>query len=243
MSTARAVLRALRNVLLPKSVRVRTIPFGLARGARMKIDFRLHTAVYFGVYETELNRYFKTMVRPGSRCFDVGANVGFDAIALARLSGGGPVVTFECGAELLPLLRENIACNASLDIRLVHAYVSGPGDASGLTLDEAARRHFVPDFIKMDIEGAEAEALRGAAEILSRRQPGLVIETHGSEKLAACREILRGHGYEQARVVEPRRGWLKEMKGSAEIRWLVCAGAGAGSEGRTGRPPVGRELA
>jgi hypothetical protein len=111
--------------------------------------------------------------------------------------------------------------------------VSGPGDNCGLTLDEAARKHFVPDFIKMDIEGAEVEALRGAAELLSRRQPGLVIETHGPDKLAECRAILRGHGYEDQKVVEPRRAWFKEMKGDAEIRWLVCRGRTPRESGRS----------
>jgi hypothetical protein len=32
------------------------------------------------------------------------------------------------------------------------------------------------DFIRMDIEGAELEALRGAETILARQQPGLILE-------------------------------------------------------------------
>jgi Methyltransferase FkbM domain len=226
-SFSRALLRGLRNWLLPRAPKVRKIRFGIARGARMKIDFRYHTAVYFGVYETELNPHFRRLVTPGSRCFDVGGNIGYDAIVLAKLSERGPVVCFESNEANLPLMRENFACNP-YDLRIVHGYVSRPGQRGATTLDEAAERHFVPDFIKMDIEGAEADALLGARRILSERKPALVIEAHGEQRERECLAILRGYGYEP-RVVTPRRGWLKEFKGDMRITWLVCEGAPARS--------------
>lgn len=36
-----------------------------------------------------------------------------------------------------------------------------------------------PDFIKLDVEGAEGHALRGARRLLSERRPGLLLEIHG----------------------------------------------------------------
>jgi FkbM family methyltransferase len=45
----------------------------------------------------------------------------------------------------------------------------------------------LPDVIKIDVEGAEALLLRGAAGILSERGPRLVVELHGA---AVAREVL-----------------------------------------------------
>lgn len=54
------------------------------------------------------------------------------------------------------------------------------------------------DFIKMDIEGAEVEALAGVADVLARFSPTLIIEPHrrnGSLTTGAVCHVLSGFGY------------------------------------------------
>jgi FkbM family methyltransferase len=50
-----------------------------------------------------------------------------------------------------------------------------------------------PDVIKMDIEGAEVEALHGALTTLAERRPSLLIEIHGTG--AELEPLLVAHGY------------------------------------------------
>jgi hypothetical protein len=44
-----------------------------------------------------------------------------------------------------------------------------------------------PDLVKIDVEGAEAAVLDGAAEILQRTRPGLLIELHSTNRAVAER--------------------------------------------------------
>lgn len=52
-----------------------------------------------------------------------------------------------------------------------------PFDVSFETLEQVcAARQWVPDFIKIDVDGHEAKVLRGAAELLTTRRPLVLLE-------------------------------------------------------------------
>jgi hypothetical protein len=63
------------------------------------------------------------------------------------------------------------------------------------TLDRAMERFGRPDFIKMDIEGAEVEALAGAERVLKEARPTMLIELHGPDCERGVRRILSEQGY------------------------------------------------
>jgi FkbM family methyltransferase len=52
-----------------------------------------------------------------------------------------------------------------------------------------------PALIKIDVEGAEASVLRGAAEVLRRYRPALVVELHGTAAAREVFRILHDYGY------------------------------------------------
>jgi hypothetical protein len=60
----------------------------------------------------------------------------------------------------------------------------------------ASGRVLPPDFIKMDIEGAEGEALRGAAELLAGGPLTIVLSTHGWQQHELCWAILKDAGFD-----------------------------------------------
>lgn len=54
---------------------------------------------------------------------------------------------------------------------------------------------YIPDVIKIDVEGAGAAVLRGARKTLKILSPSVFIELHGSEKQQGVQEELFARGY------------------------------------------------
>ena len=159
----------------------------------------------------------------GSVCLDGGANQGIYTMALARYVGAtGRVIAVEPFRYAADLILENADLNrvgnvavecAALSDRegtAVIDYTIGVGAASIVlnfgrektevvplcTIDGLVVKYGLPriDFIKLDIEGAEEVALRGAAESISRDRPILCLELD-QQQFTAVREMLRSYGY------------------------------------------------
>lgn len=141
-------------------------------------------------------------VRPGDVFLDCGGCGGETAVWAARC-GAGRVYSFEPDPACLPYLRRNLDIHApgvaeavplalsdapgTMEIvsyahtggaRLA-AEGSGGAKAEVVTLDGWCEKNGVrPDFIKMDLEGAEPAALRGARRIISDYKPRLAISLY-----------------------------------------------------------------
>jgi FkbM family methyltransferase len=89
-----------------------------------------------------------------------------------------------------------------------------------------------PDVIKIDVEGAEALVLDGAAEWLDEHKPKLVIELHGPEPAAAVGGTLLAMGYALRGKVDTRfavsgygnvdEATLKDLRGPYDLHYLVA---------------------
>lgn len=172
---------------------------------------------WLGTYEIDLQRELAKVLGKDDVFYDVGANVGF--FSLLAASRGARVVAFEPLQRNVELLRRNMALNQVGDVMLVQSAVartsgkalfSSDGSASMgqlsstrgvevsvVALDEfvAAGRAPAPTVIKMDIEGAESEALAGARELLRTRRPTIFLSTHGWQQNQACWSFLESLGY------------------------------------------------
>ena len=200
-----------KQVVLPTGRTVRRLPLGIGRGLRMGVDFqRGETRLFLGLYEIELNRHLRAIARPGYRSFDIGGQYGYDALVLAKLTGA-PVVSVEVDPLLAAEIEENAAANPGLPTVTVEAGFVGADDDDGrVTIDALAERHFVPDLVKMDIEGAEYTVLPDmlAAGVTPTQ---LLIEFHhrwrevGAGRTRAMLRLLRKHGYRVAHVATKGR--------------------------------------
>jgi hypothetical protein len=215
------VVRACSRRLLPGGKEFRRLPFGPAAGCTIKLNYHYDLRLFLGLYERETLSWFHRLVRQGYRAFDVGGAGGYDALLLSKLSDGGAVVSFECDPQLVEELHETFRRNP-YPIEAVAAFVSDRDGDGHLSLDAAAERFFVPDFLKIDIEGAEDQALAGASRLIAARRPSMIVEVHGKEKEDRCLSILRGHGYSP--IIVDRRKLLGEKRPMDHNRWLICPG-------------------
>ena len=154
--------------------------------------------------------------RPGDIVIDGGGYWGDTALYFAHLVGPtGHVVSYEFEPSNLEALHYNLRLNPQLAHRIdvvssalwdgageeVNIHPLGPGTsirsdgearASTDTIDALVARGGVErvDFIKLDIEGAELNALRGAQATLRRFRPRLAIAAyHKPDDLAAIPSI------------------------------------------------------
>jgi hypothetical protein len=159
------------------------------------------------------------MVRPGANCFDIGGRDGYDALMIANLSRG-TVASFECEHTAAQQMRSTFARNPALSIQVVESFVGAETSDGHITIDRASRELFIPNFIKLDIEGAEDIALEGASETLATHRPNLIIEVHGADKEEKCISTLVRFRY-QISIVEQGK-FLKDQARVGYNRWIAA---------------------
>jgi precorrin-6B methylase 2 len=206
-----------RRILPDRSFYLRTY-FGLAAGGIVHVNPQNELRRYFGLDETQLLPVYRLLLKPGMKSFDVGASTGLNAVGFARQTKA-QVVAFEAEPILVEKLRRVVAINA-LPIYVEAGYVGDGHSPDTISLDHAARKHFFPDFVKMDIEGHEAQALRGCNDLLAGQQTSFVIETHGKDVEDRCVEILRANTFDME-FIEPNRS-EKKFRGQIHNRWLIA---------------------
>lgn len=72
-----------------------------------------------------------------------------------------------------------------------------------------------PDFLKIDIEGAEGRALQGMHQTLEQHHPLMIIELHGQGHARAALDELDRHGYSYEDPVSGRR--FEDADGACEF--------------------------
>jgi FkbM family methyltransferase len=185
--------------LSPLSLIARRFQFAeQAVPARWRLPLRYAIQRTTGGLEPEM-AVLDQLLAPGGVALDVGANHGIYTYALARLAGS--VHSFEplaaCSAYIQAASLANVTVhNCALSdragrmrlyvpragARTIHTRASlekPAGECEVLDVDVRTIDSFAlprVDFIKIDVEGAEAATLRGAAETLDRHRPALLVE-------------------------------------------------------------------
>ena len=167
-----------------------------------------------GVFEADSVRIVRELVKPGQVVLDVGANIGYYTVILAKLVGPeGRVFAFEPTQHFQTVLKRNVAANDLLNVEIVPSGLSSKPGKGQIEIGESTATLHVPggarlaasesisltsldafandqnldrlDFIKVDIDGHEPAFLEGAHDALSRFDPPILLEISHQHYLEA----------------------------------------------------------
>jgi FkbM family methyltransferase len=186
----------------PKGVRIL-----LPNGDRFRFQPRF-LGMNLSDYESALVETFCAQIAPGMTVIDAGAHVGiYSLLASTKVGPNGKVIAIEPSPTNAQLLKRHLRFNHCNNVEVIEAAVADkpgqitfnyrvdptdPGsfansmayDISGesanvkvMTLDDICSS-LSPAVIKIDVEGAELLALRGAKKLLVKHRPTLIVAVH-----------------------------------------------------------------
>jgi len=156
------------------------------------------------IEEPHVSSLFCSLIKKGMTVVDVGAFIGYyTLLAAKRVGSEGKVFAFEPYPPSFSLLLKNIQVNKWRNIQASQLAVSdsegerklnipyGPSNSSfgalpnikdSITIKTVSLDSFLQvtdvDVIKIDVEGAELEVLRGMKKILAEGRPKIICEVH-----------------------------------------------------------------
>jgi FkbM family methyltransferase len=201
-------MRRISYALMPGRLRARVrVQSGPGEGLLIEVNPRWEHRYWEGNYESKVQELLSRFLRPGSTFYDVGANFGYYSILATRF-GSLAIAFEPDPANLEEFLKHVELNGLDNKIRLErmavfsrtgeilldraggqmphgNAHVRASDEATTgavkvpcTTLDDFVVSNPVPSLVKMDVEGAESEALSGAERLFQSMRPLLICEIH-----------------------------------------------------------------
>ena len=209
---------------LGRKPRIHRVPLGPIKGRKICLAFEISPRMYLGIDEPWIAKLAQDLINPGDVVYDIGAHVGYTCLLFAqRLAGRGVVHAFEVLPLTVEFLRKTVQANEFNNI-VVHEVglglstqmlelAIGPTAMTDIystprenertelckiaSLDEYVKQNKLPppSLVKIDIEGAEIDCLKGGCELINKYKPIMLIEFHELCLLKKGCHLLDSWGY------------------------------------------------
>jgi FkbM family methyltransferase len=227
--------------------RVYPVLRGPLKGFKIRLTKNLQYAPIIGNWEPVSAYIFTQIIKSGNIVFDLGAQAGTHTLLFAKLTGtNGYVYAFEPFLHNIEDLEFNVRLNNLINVNIIKKAVSNfngrstfllgkhskqgslkiTGNETGeivevdvITLDDfiISLKNIYPDFIKIDIEGSEKDALHGYYKTVRNSFPTFYIESHNIENEVAISQFISKFGY-KSYVVDSS---YKKFENDLNLPYLV----------------------
>ena len=185
-----------------------------------------------GFYEEKLVKILQEHIKAGSVFYDLGAHWGyFSILASAIVKDNGKVYSFEPIPYNFARLQKNIGINCTVNIEafnlaisdkegvslfsntedsFANTYVDSESRNDGIQVTTIDLNSFIsknearpPDFMKIDVEGAEMDVLNGGKVSIEKYRPVIHLSTHDKHVKGIdnkCRSWMADIGYEMNKI-------------------------------------------
>ncbi|MDJ0747768.1 MAG: FkbM family methyltransferase [Xenococcaceae cyanobacterium MO_167.B27] len=220
--------------LIPRELQIPILQ-GKLKGKKWIVGSSQH-GCWLGSYEYDKQLLFEQTITPGSTVYDLGGHVGFYTLLASVLVGNtGKVISFEPLPDNLKYLKKHLQINNISNTQIVEAAVcerngiayfethnssfqghlgsNGTLQVKTVSLDELITKEKlpIPNYLKIDVEGAEVQVLQGAKQILTEFHPTIFLATHGDKLQKECCQFITDLGYQLRAISE------KDLADSDEI--------------------------
>lgn len=214
------LLRGVLNRAAPQGLSIVRVAAGDLKDLKMQLDLQAEKDYWLGTYELDLQNALADFVQPGMVAYDVGANIGYISLLLARRVGPhGRVYAFEA----LPANQERLRYNLSLDklgerVTLVPAaviessrpvkFLVGPSGGMGKAAGSAGRSEFeYPESVEVEgvcLDDFIYQQGNSAPQVIKLDiEGGEVLALPGMQRLLSEKRpliLMELHGPESARA-------------------------------------------
>jgi FkbM family methyltransferase len=123
--TLRSFAKSCMILCLGPETRPRKIVRGLASGYQICVSPADNLGYLLGTTERHLQKIIREYVAPGDTVYDIGANIGYVSLSLAKSVGpGGRVIAFEPVPKNVNRFRESIRINQLTNVQLLECAAS-----------------------------------------------------------------------------------------------------------------------
>ncbi|MBV6644208.1 MAG: FkbM family methyltransferase [Cyclobacteriaceae bacterium] len=157
------------------------------------------------IHEPMATDVFIDHIKNNSQVLDIGGHLGYFSCIAGKLAINGKVHVFEVDPNCINFIKKNLTINNLDNVEINNCAVANSGGTVKIPKNEnpnpelvinstssddyievetkiiddfLTQNNFTPDFIKIDIEGAEGMALEGMKNTLANSSPTLLIEIH-----------------------------------------------------------------
>ncbi len=228
-------LRNPREIVYPQVDQIYTTQHGIAMRCSHENLIEREIMAH-GQFEPETTAAACSHVADAQVVFDIGSNVGYYSLLFCKLVGPtGQVHCFEPTQWAFKRCLDNVALNQRLltDNLVINkqGLLAEPDEQFGAiesrfsskilayrdkesltftTLDKYCESHGIKviDFIKIDVDGYDAQVLRGARKVLSHHRPTMVCELcdrvlkEQDDSLTDYLELLLELGYDETEILD-----------------------------------------